>query len=61
MHPHFLYKLARERQAEFRREAEMDRKARQAETRKPNDVRWMLSISPIFIIVVIVLVRFILM
>ena len=60
MYPHFLYKLARERQAEFRREAEMERNARKAETIKSNGVRRMLSTSPIFIFVVIVLVRFLL-
>ena len=60
MHPYFLDQLARERQAEFRREAEMERKARKAETRKPNGVRRMLSTSPIFIIIVFVLVRFLL-
>ena len=60
MNDYFLYHPAQERQAEFRREAEMNRKARQAETSKPNRVRRMLSTSSIFIILVIVLVRFLL-
>jgi len=57
MNPYFLDQLARERQAEFRREAEMERKARKAETGTSTATRRMVSMSPVLVVLTVLLVK----
>jgi hypothetical protein len=58
MNHHFIYHLARERQAEFLREAEMERMARKGITRKPIAARWKPSFVPALIFVIMILMEF---
>ena len=58
MNHHLLYQLARERQANFLREAEMDRMARRANTGKPVVDRLRLSLGTALATAVIILLKF---
>jgi hypothetical protein len=58
MNHHFLSQLARERQAEFLREAEMERQARKANAGKLIATKWKLSFATILAIVIIILMEF---
>jgi len=58
MNDHFFDHLTRERQAEFRREAEMNRKARMAKTRKPIATKWNRSLAIALAAIIIILLKF---
>jgi len=58
MNDHFLSQLARERHAGFLREAEMNRKARRAETGKPIATKWKLSLVTALVTAIIILLEF---
>lgn len=55
MNHDFLYRLARERQADLLREAEMNRKARMPETGKLISTRRKLSLVTVLVTAIIIL------
>lgn len=57
MNDHFLSQLTRERQAGFRHEAEMNRKARMAKTGKPIATKRKLSLVTALATAIIILLK----
>jgi hypothetical protein len=58
MNDYSLSQLARERQAGFRLEAEMNRMARKAETGRPIATKWKLSLVTALVTATIILLDF---